>query len=516
MIIQRDLNRKGDKMPMIMNALEETGKRFSDKQAFIDDRRCISFSDLNQEIYRIASVLIAKKYQRKSVVVFLDKSIECIVSFLGVAITGNFYTPIDTSMPRSRIEKIMQILHPSAIITDAQHMEQVRKFVADAEILVYEDIMAGDVNIEAVMKASQTVIDSDALYVLFTSGSTGTPKGVVISHRAMMDYVEWVADKFQIDETSVLGNQSPLYFDLSIQDVYLPFLTGCTVVLLPEQKFMRPKLLLHELIEHNVNTIFWVPSALCLLADFKALQMKELPELRKILFCGEVMPVKYLNQWRSAFPEAEFVNLYGPTEACDACAYYIVERDFAVDQKLPIGMARENMDIFLLDEQNRLIGEPHETGEICIRGISLSSGYYRMPEKTRESFIQNPLHSEYNDIIYRTGDLGEYNDAGELMYVSRKDWQIKHMGHRIELGEIEVTSMTIDGVQRAVCLYDAEKRKIILVYVGEPEEKDVFKQLKNLIPLYMLPETICKVEQLPKNRNGKTDRVYLKKLMNID
>jgi len=500
-------------MRFLRDYLEKTVERFTSKVAFIDDRRCITFFDLKQEIYHIASSMNYKKYSRQSVVVFMDKSIECIASFWGVACSGNYYTPIDTKMPQARIEKILQILHPAAIITDYRHKAQVSAFAVNEEILVYEDMMGAEVDLKAVEKSSQEILDTDTLYVLFTSGSTGTPKGVMISHRAVVDYVEWTATEFQIDETSILGNQSPLYFDLSIQDVYAPFLTGCTVVLISEQKFMRPKQLFHELQEKGVNTIFWVPSALCLLADFRALQLEGLPKFQKILFCGEVLPVKYLNQWRQAFPEAQFVNLYGPTEACDACVYYIVDRDFSKDENLPVGRARRNVEVFLLDEHDQLVEHSHMMGEICIKGTALSSGYYRAPEKTKEAFVQNPLHDDFPEIVYRTGDLGEYNDKGELMYVSRKDWQIKHMGHRIELGEIEAVAMSLDGIQQVACIHDSEKKRIILAYAGENNEKEVWGRLKDLVPVYMLPEVIQKLEKLPKNRNGKIDRTQLMKMV---
>ena len=503
-------------MQMILDALDEMAGIFSEKKAFVDDKRCINFLDLKQEIYRVASILIAKGYQRRPIAVFMDKSIECIASFMGSACSGNFYTPVDVKMPNARIEKIMQTLCPAAIITDSYHKARVSEFATCGEILVYDEMMDEEADFEAVVKVSQSIIDTDTLYVIFTSGSTGSPKGVMISHRAMTDYVGWTAKQFKIDEKSILGNQSPLYFDLSIQDIYAPFLTGCTVVLIPEQKFLRPKQLFRELLENKVNTIFWVPSALCLLADFKVLQMKDLPHFQKILFCGEILPVKYLNQWRHAFPDAQFVNLYGPTEACDACAYYVVDREFSMDETLPIGKARKNVNIFLLDEQDRLIEDVHVMGEICIRGTALSNGYYRAPEKTKSSFVQNPLNDYFREIVYRTGDLGEYNDLGELMYISRKDWQIKHMGHRIELGEIESAAMSLDGIQQAACIYDSSKKRIILAYSGANQDKEVIIKLKELVPTYMLPEVIRKFDQLPQNRNGKTDRRELMEMMGID
>ena len=255
----------------------------------------------------------------------------------------------------------------------------------------------------------------------------------------------------------------------------------------------------------------WVPSALCLVANLKALRAKTLPKLRMVLFCGEVMPNKQLNQWRKAMPETVFVNLYGPTETCDASAYYIVDREFADDEPLPIGYPCRNTDIFVLNADNNL-ASVEELGELCIRGTSLAYGYYHEPEKTAAVFVQNPLQKCYPETIYRTGDLVRYNEYGELMYVSRKDFQIKHMGHRIELGEIESVVSSIEGVERCACVYDDKNSKIVLFYIGEADVPDINIQLKTMLPEYMMPNRKVKLDDMPINLNGKIDRAALKSL----
>ena len=148
------------------------------------------------------------------------------------------------------------------------------------------------------------------------------------------------------------------------------------------------------------------------------------------------MPNKQLNIWRKALPEALYANLYGPTEITDACTFFIVDRPMEDNEPLPIGIPCRNTDILVLNDKNELvIGE--EKGELCVRGSSLALGYYNNPEKTASSFVQNPLNSHYPELIYRTGDIVKYNENRELIYLCRKDFQIKHMGHRIEIGEIE-------------------------------------------------------------------------------
>ena len=192
------------------------------------------------------------------------------------------------------------------------------------------------------------------------------------------------------------------------------------------------------------------------------------------------------------------------------CCYYKVEREFEDKEAIPIGRPFKNTEIILLNDKNeRAAGE--EAGEICIRGTSLTLGYYNNFTKTNEVFVQNPLNTAYPELIYRTGDLGKYNEYGELVFVSRKDYQIKHMGHRIELGEIEVNVNMLPDIKMAGCIYDEIKGRIVLYYVGEMEEKRLAELMKEKLPRYMIPNRIIRLEQMPLTANGKIDRVTLKK-----
>ena len=157
------------------------------------------------------------------------------------------------------------------------------------------------------------------------------------------------------------------------------------------------------------------------------------------------------------------------------------------------------------------LAEQGETGEICVRGTSVTLGYYNNPEKTKESFVQNPLNKNYPEIIYRTGDLAKRNEQGELIFLSRKDDQIKHMGHRIELGEIEAVAALIDGIRSVCCVFNPNKNKIGLYYVGDPEELTLKAELKNRLPRYMLPHAVVSLPEMPYTPNGKVDRSLLKK-----
>ena len=237
--------------------------------------------------------------------------------------------------------------------------------------------------------------------------------------------------------------------------------------------------------------------------------------LKKILFAGEVMPMKHLNYWRKRLKNSFFANLYGPTEITVDCTYYIVDKDFHDDESLPIGMPCRNSDIFILNKDDKKT-DVNEKGELCVRGSSLALGYWNNFKKTTEVFTQNPLNKNYPDKIYRTGDIVYKDKEGLIIFVGRRDLQIKHQGYRIELGEIENAVLSISQIDNACVIYDDEGKNIVLFY----ESKDTIapieirKELIKYLPKHMLPTVFIKLDKLPKNPNGKIDRLALKKKRN--
>ena len=324
-----------------------------------------------------------------------------------------------------------------------------------------------------------------------------------------MNLTEWYTETFSITEKEVIGNQAPFYFDSSVKDIYAVLKTGARMEIIPKMLFSFPVKLLPYLEEKKINYIDWVPSALCIIANTDALEKVRPAYLQKIMFVGEAMPTKQFNYWRRHYPDAMFANIYGPTETTVDCTYYIVDREFADDEPLPIGHACRNTDIFLLKD-NRL-AEVGEAGEVCVRGRCLALGYYNNPEKTEEAFIQNPLNPYYPEKIYKTGDIAKYNEYGEIIFLARKDHQIKHMGHRIELGEIETAVLSIDLVENGACIYDNDTQKIVLFYCGaEATQAYILKKLRDKVPKYMFPNVMIQMESLPQTLNGKIDRLRLR------
>ena len=490
---------------IITDYLDETANKYPDKIALTDDKRTLTFTELRAESQQIATELINRKIFRQPVAIFLDQSVESVICMLGAAYSGNFYTIIDTKMPLPRINKILETLEPSLILTDEKFLDKIS--CTKIEKITCSELSKKSIDEENLKRVARKINSMDILYVLFTSGSTGLPKGVTVGQRSVMEYTEWVTKTFSVDENSVIGNQAPFYFDNSVLDIYQMISTGATLNIIPRFLFMFPARLLQYVSTNKINTIFWVPSILVSVANCGILDECEITCLKKILFAGEVMPTKQLNQWREKLPDALFANLYGPTEITVDCTYYIINRDFEDNEPIPIGVPCHENDVLILNENNSLVGK-NEQGELCVRGSSLAYGYYNNPEKTVEVFVQNPV-SDYPEIIYRTGDLVHYNEYGEIIFDGRKDFQIKHMGYRIELGEIETAAISCQGVQEVCCLYDNSEDKIILCYVGELTSAQLSKRLTEILPRYMIPTRYEQLENMPHNSNGKIDRQLL-------
>ncbi len=497
----------------VLEYMEQTVTRVPDKVAFANENFEMTFAEVYHDSRAIGSYLNNKGYYNEPVVVFMEKHPKMISAFFGCVYGGNYYVPIDAEMPAFRIELIFENLQPRVIICDEVTEEIAKKFVKEedgVEIVPYDNMVGTPINEDALASIRDRQLDTDPIYIVFTSGSTGVPKGVVACHRSVIDYIENLSDVLGFNEDTRFANQTPLYFDACLKELYPTLKFGATTYLVPKSLFMFPIKLVEFLNEYKINTVCWVVSALTMISAFKAFD-KVVPEyLHTIAFGSEVFPIKQYNIWKETLPNAKFTNLYGPTECTGMCCYYNVNREFALDDVIPVGRPFHNTEILLLNDKNEL-AKDGEVGEICVRGTSLTLGYFNNFEKTNEVFVQNPLNTRYPELIYRTGDLGKWNEYGELMFVSRKDYQIKHMGHRIELGEIEANVNKIDEIKSSCCVYDKSKGKIVLVYVGDISEKDLIIILKEKLPRYMIPNKVEKLEQMPLTANGKMDRVYLSK-----
>lgn len=495
-------------MKNILETFENTIIQHPEKIAFVDSDRESSFSETSFHAKRIASGLLEYGKQL-SIVVMIDKSCNCIDSMLGALYANDFYVVVDVKSPEDRIESILHTLKNPVIIADKKSAELAREFEDDYIVLSYEAIVTTEIDEAALHEVREDMIDLDIAYILFTSGSTGAPKGTVVNHRSLISYVDWVTKEFGFDENTVFGSQTPLYFSMSVTDFYSTIKCGCTYNIIPKTLFSFPINMVNYLNDNKINTIYWVPTALSILSNWKVFEVEKPLYLHTVLFAGEVMPTKQLNYWMKSLDNVRFANLFGPTEATDICTFYVVDREFSDTDSLPIGKHCDNCNVFILKEDGTeaAIGEE---GELFVRSSFVASGYYDNQEKTKEAFVQNPLNPYYPETVYKTGDLVKMNDRGEILYISRKDFQIKRSGYRIELGEIEAAANGMAGIKGCACIYDKNSESIVLFYEGKKSDKDsVYEQVKKNVPVYMYPDKVVRIKELPKNANGKIDRLKL-------
>ncbi len=496
-------------MTNVLEWLEARARELPDKVAFADENGEIGFLDLMRRAHSVGSYLAGIVDERSPIACYMEKSTLALTAMFGAVYARCCYSIIDVRQPASRARAIVDKLATPIVIADAKNFDAAWEAFDGYLVICLEDIVDTRADSGLLARRRAAALDTDPLYINFTSGSTGVPKGVAVCHRSVIDFIGSFVSIFDITKEDVLANQAPFDFDVSVKDIYGGLATGATVQMIPREYFSVPVSLMDFLVEREVTVCTWAVSAMCFVSMMGGFDYRVPTTIRAVIFSGEVMPPKQLAVWRAALPDAMFVNVYGPTEVTCNCTYHIIVRDYDKDETIPMGRPFPNERVFLLDENDQLVDIPGAEGEICVTGTCLALGYYNDAEKTAESFVQNPLTMAFPETMYRTGDMATFDEAGRLVYRGRKDHQIKHLGQRIELGEIDAAAHGVDGVKRACTVYDARKKRILLFYAG-PCEKDVLADaLKELLPQYMVPNKIRKLDAMPLNKNGKIDRQAL-------
>ncbi|GAB7086267.1 amino acid adenylation domain-containing protein [Marinifilum fragile] len=502
----------------ISSYFEETVEKFPNKIAIIDGDKEINFKDLEQNSKKLAYRIIKSEIINSPIAVYLPKSIESIYSNIGITYSGNTYMNLDIKSPVERVKNIFARIQPRVVISNSALIKKINDVLPEGILIINLDDFNFDEGYDqkVISERLYRIIDADPLCIINTSGSTGTPKGVVLNHKSFIDFTEWSLSAFEFSDNEIIGSLSPLVFDIYSFELCLLMAKGATMVLIPDSLAAFPVKILELMQLHKVSFIFWVPTIMVNIANMDLLRTDYLKDLRLVWFAGEVFPTQQFNYWRKNLPKVLFANLYGPIEITLDCTYYIVEREIEDNEPIPIGYACKNTDILILNDQDKLVNG-NEEGELCVRGTSLAMGYYNNPEKTAQAFVQNPLNNSYPEIMYRTGDIVSVNERGEIVFKGRKDSLIKHLGYRIELGEIEhVVVNTLKIVKNACVVYNFPLKEITLIYEADSEMP--VKEFRNLIskklPKYMVPTVFKQKAILPRNTNGKIDRLALSNEVN--
>jgi amino acid adenylation domain-containing protein len=511
-----------------------------DSAAIVTRRETISYQQVEERSNQVARILKEFGCVAGDRVCFLSpKSPAAIVSLLGILKAGCAYVPLDPASPASRLAKIVASCEPRLILIAASAAKLLNELVAEAGLpdpptvgLIQgagadADGGGGAFGIAFgpgdIACAPESPLECRAggeslAHILFTSGSTGAPKGVMIKHSNVIHFVEWAVRYFGMTSEDRVSGHPPLHFDLSTFDMYGAFAAGAQLYPVPQELNLLPNKLADFIREMSLTQWFSVPSALNYLAKLDVVRPNDFPSMKRLLWCGEVFPTPALRYWMQRLPHVSFTNLYGPTEATIASSYYTVPRCPASDSEpVPIGVGCEGEELLVLDDE--LNPAPmNEVGHLYIRGVGLSPGYWRDPEKTEAAFLRNPRGADPDDHIYRTGDLAKAAGDGMIYFLGRADSQIKSRGYRIELGEIETAlnalAMTQDCAVVAVDRGGFEGAIICCAYVQQ-EGKAVTRAslsaaLGQKVPGYMIPSRWMALPAMPLNVNGKYDRKKLR------
>ena len=516
---------------LLWQDVNQSARTYPDRPAVQDAERVLTYADLKLESDRLSGLLQARGIGRGDrVAILMPKSVRSVVTMVGVSKAGATYVPVDPAAPAGRSAFIIGNAGARVLVTSKRLLNELDTFLPQLKnlqlILVADldgpDLPSGTVTTlswqhvthVAPAEPARTTIEDDPAYILYTSGSTGTPKGVVISHRNALTFVQWAITTFGVQHTDRLSNHAPLHFDLSVFDIYGALHTGACVCLVPDRLAPFPLELARWIEQTRITIWYSVPSALIRLLKQGQLERFTFAQLHTIFFAGEVFPVKYLREVMNSFPSAAFHNLYGPTET-NVCTFYSVPRPLPEEiTDLSIGQACANFDAFALTDDGQRAGIGQE-GELVVRGPGVALGYWGLPERTAQSFVQNPLHSDFVDLAYRTGDIVIVAADGSFTFLGRRDHMVKTRGYRVELGEIEhvLHQNSNIGAAAVFAVPDEEigARLWAAVVTEQPLTADELVAFcKTRLPHYAIPEHFALVSELPRTSTGKVDRQTLR------
>ncbi|MEX2375262.1 MAG: amino acid adenylation domain-containing protein [Dehalococcoidia bacterium] len=517
---------------LLQDWLTSSAERFPESCAVHAGPRSSTFADLEQESNRLAHALKDAGCVRGDRVAFaLPKGTSAYMTMLGALKAGASYVPLDVQGPALRLSRVLSATEPRCLVAtpgsfdmcrEAARLagnDEVRFAVLDGRLDDREVVFSShDLPAFSGHRPSNPTGPDEPAHLLFTSGSTGVPKGVVVTHRMVTAFVEWAVEYFDMGHQDRLSAHSPLTFDLSTFDFYAAMAAGAELhPVPPKHNLLAPKLV-EFMADRGLTQWFSVPSVLTYIESFDALPADGLPRLKRLMWCGEVLPTSTLRYLMERLPHVTFTNLYGPTEAAIASSYYTVpEIPGSPTASIPIGQPCAGESLHVLDEDLRPCAVD-EVGDLYIGGVGLSPGYWRDAEKTESVFLDGPfLHLDV-DRIYRTGDLASAREDGQIVFHGRADTQIKSRGYRIELGEIEAALAALDFLREsavvAIQREGFEGSLICCAYVPAPgDDVDVAlisRALLGYLPRYMLPARWLEADALPRTSNGKVDRPALK------
>ena len=501
----------------ITDMLDKAAQNYPDKVGFAEQDRQMTYREMRARAQKIAAAILAEFDEDPSLlsgkepqpaVTLMEGEIDITAAMHGILYAGDCYSVIDVAQPEERIDKIIQSFKPRLMIISRHLSEKADRLSFSGSILVYEDIIEAEGGVQEVPKIECEGVSEKLAIVTFTSGSTGIPKGVMTGHNGMLYQSVDLSRFSDTDPSDHVGNQTSLYYALGELILFMSIAAQATNYFIPKALFSQPGELAAYMVKSRLSVLFWATSGLTIFSRFSAWEGYEEElnrNLKTVAFAGDVISTKLLNKMRKALPSPTYAQGYGCTEFYPPVGYHI-ERELRDDERIPIGFALPHATVYLVKEDGTEAKEGEE-GQIWMAGPGMGLGYLNDEEETNRKFRDNLLNP--GERVFLTGDMAKKNEYGELVFMTRKDFMIKHMGYRVELGEIELAATALDDQLQCACVYNKEKEHIILVYAGSLEPKELKARLKEKLPRHMVPNRFVRLDSLPLSSTSKIDRVKL-------
>jgi amino acid adenylation domain-containing protein len=499
----------------IHEKLEQTAQRFPDRCALSYEKQTMTYSELDRQSNAVANkLLLAGIGIEDFVLVYLDRSIELMVSIFGTLKAGGVYVPVNKEVPKERIVSILEDTQASIVITSRSYAGNI----PEGPDVVYIDEFLSDKNSHNTSAPKVDIKSNNLAYAIFTSGSTGKPKGVLIEHHSVMNRIGWMQKQFPITTDDVLLQKTPITFDVSIWELFWWSFVGASLSVLPETYEKNPERLFSTIHDAGVTVIHFVPSMLNVSLGYlrSHTAVNYTKSLRWVFSSGEALMSATVSEFykinsRILSNKATLVNLYGPTEATVDVSYFICHEP--VPDEIPIGKPIDNTQLYIIDEKHQIL-PANEEGELVICGVNLARGYLNRDVLNQEKFVTLVVGNTQVR-AYKTGDKAFYNANGDIIYKGRFDFQVKLRGYRIELTEIENVTLQHPEIVDCACVVVNEGTvgaEIICYYTcscNNIQEKSIFDFLSKKLPGYMIPSQFINLPSLPRIPSGKIDRKAL-------
>lgn len=485
-----------------------------DATAFLFGDSCITYADLKDVAARIASTLSEPSKRHAPVAIHATKTPRTVGCMLGCLMAGIPYVLVDPGIPAARRTLILSDCGASLILFDDSSGGPPLFGPTDEDEMEIAEISSIMDGCRPRRRDDASLAIDDVAYILYTSGSTGKPKGVAASHTNAVTFMCWAQELVGVRPADVVACFAPLHFDMHIFDLFGSLAAGASVLLVEDRATVFPEAVCGSLQQANASVLYAVPSAWINLLHSEAFHLGGLPSLRKLMYSGEEFPVGYLRQLARAVPSADIFNIYGPVETNAITALEVTEAHLAAE-RVPIGLPFGGSDVFLVDEENRVISDVDVEGEIVVSSPTVSPGYVNDAVLTAASRAHIDAGGTRYE-VFRTGDFGLRDASGLLHFRGRRDGRVKSRGFRIELGEVEARIMTHPKVgDAAVVTRPHRDWTCELVAFASPElgatieSTELMRWCREALPSYMLPREFVLLDHLPRNATGKIDRPEL-------